>query len=250
MKRFFGALCFVAVFSLFAPARADDAKVNEILDKAIKALGGEEKIGKAEAMTWKAKGKITIEGNENEFTAGATLQGLDRLHAEFEMEINGNKFKAISVLDGDKGWRKLGDQVMEMDKDSVTNEKRNAYLMAAATLVAPLKGKGFKVEAAGEEKIAGKPALGVKATGSDGKDFTLYFDKESGLPVRMVAKVIGWMGEEYTQEINYSNHKEFEGLKRPTKVSVKRDGDPFLDEEVVEFKVLDKVPAETFAELK
>jgi hypothetical protein len=166
------------------------------------------------------------------------------------MEINGNKFKAIAVLNGDKGWRKLGDELIEMDKDAVSNEKRTAYLMAAAALVAPLKGKGFKVETAGEEKVAGKPAVGVKATASDGKDFTLYFDKESGLPVRMVAKVIGWMGEEYTQEINYRDHKEFGGIKRPTKVSVKRDGDPFLEEEVIEFKVLDKVPAETFAELK
>jgi hypothetical protein len=250
MNRFFGALSFVAVLTSLAPARAEDTKANEILDKAIKVLGGEEKLGKAEAMTWKAKGKITIEGNENQFTAGATIQGLDRLHSEFEMEINGNQFKAISVLNGDKGWRKLGDQLMEMDKDAVANEKRTAYLMATAALVAPLKGKSFKVEAAGEEKIAGKPAHGVKATGPDGKDFTLYFDKESGLPVRMVAKVIGWMGDEYTQEITYSDYKDFDGIKRPTKVSVKRDGDPLLEEEVVEFKVLDKVPAETFAELK
>jgi hypothetical protein len=66
----------------------------------------------------------------------------------------------------------------------------------------------------------------------------------------MVAKVIGWMGEEYTQEITYSDHKDFDGIKRPTKVSMKRDGDPFLEEEVVEFKLLDKVPAETFAEPK
>ena len=50
-------------------ARADDAKVTEILDKAIKALGGKEKLAKAEAVTWKAKGKITIEGNENEISS-------------------------------------------------------------------------------------------------------------------------------------------------------------------------------------
>ena len=30
-----------------------------VLDKAINALGGKEKLAKAEAATWKAKGKIT-----------------------------------------------------------------------------------------------------------------------------------------------------------------------------------------------
>ena len=47
----------------------------------------------------------------------------------------------------------------------------------------PLKGKEFKVEALGEESAGGKPAVGVKVTPPDGKEFRLYFDKESGLAI-------------------------------------------------------------------
>jgi hypothetical protein len=86
--------------------------------------------------------------------------------------------------------------------------------------------------------------------GPDGKDFTLYFDKESGLPVRLVAKVIGWRGEEYVQDSTFSDYKDFGGFKKAAKTSIKRDGEDFLEAEITDFKVLDKVPADTFAEPK
>ena len=111
-----------------------------------------------------------------------------------------------------------------------------------------LKGKDFKVESAPETKVGDKPAAGIKVTGPDGKDFTLYFDKESGLPVRTVAKVLGFMGEEFTQETNFTDYKEMAGIKKATKIEAKRDGDAFLSQEILEFKVVDKVPADTFAE--
>ena len=57
-------LLAAAVSHVGAPSRADESQVNQVLDKAIKALGDEEKLSKAEAFTWKSKGKITIEGNQ------------------------------------------------------------------------------------------------------------------------------------------------------------------------------------------
>ena len=90
----------------------------------------------------------------------------------------------------------------------------------------------------------------MKITGPDGKDFTLYFDKESGLPVKMVATVAGFQGQDYTQETLFSDYKDFGGIKKATKVVVKRDGEPFITQELTEFKVLDKVEPDTFTEPK
>ena len=94
------------------------------------------------------------------------------------------------------------------------------------------------------------PAVALKVTGPDGKDFTLYFDKESGLPVRLVAKVVGFNGEEFVQDSTFSDYKDFGGIKKSAKVSVKRDGETFVESEITDFKIIDKVPAETFAEPK
>lgn len=251
MTRLIGVAAAVLAAGLCGAARADDAKdATALLNKAITALGGEEKLAKAGTATWKAKGTITFMGGDNAVTTHTTVRGLDHFRQEFEGEFGGNKVTGVSVLAGDKGWRKFGDNAMEMDKDALANEKRTVYLAVVPVTLLPLKGKGFKVEAAGEDKAGGKPAAGIKATGPDGKPFNLYFDNETGLPVKLVAKVVGFMGDEYTQETTFGEYKEMGGIKKATKLSTKRNGEKFIDLTVSEFKPLDTVPADTFAEPK
>ena len=90
----------------------------------------------------------------------------------------------------------------------------------------------------------------LKITGPDGKDFTLSFDKESGLPVKLVAKVLGFQGHENTAETTFEDYKDFDGIKKATKIEVKRDGETFQKMKITEFKVLDKVDPEAFTEPK
>jgi zinc protease len=227
---------------------ADVKDPNAILDKAIQALGGEEKLSKVKAASWKAKGTITLMGSDNAFTGQTVVQGLSHLRQEFEGDFGGSTFKGVTVLAGDKGWRMFASNRSELDKDALANEKRTVYLMVIPITILPLKGKEFKVEAIGEETTGGKPALGLKATGPDGKEFSLYFDKESGLPVRMVAKVAGFMGDEFTQETTFGDYQEMAGIKKATKIQLRRDGEKFLEQQITEFKLLDQVDAKTFAE--
>jgi hypothetical protein len=251
MKRFLGGIVgTVFVLGLCSAVRADDKDATPIVDKAIKALGGEEKLSKVKATSWKAKGKMTFGGNETDMTIQVTTQGLDQLRQEFEGEAGGNKFQGLFILSGDKGWRKFGDMNTELDKNGIANQKRSAYLAIIPTTLVQLKGKGFKMEAAAEDKVGGKPAAVVKVTGPDGKDFTLFFDKDNGLPVKLVAKVAGFGGNEVTQETTFGNYKEFEGIKKATKIETKRDGEKFQEFEITDFKALDKVDAKTFDEPK
>jgi hypothetical protein len=224
---------------------ADDPKA--IIDKGIQALGGEEKLAKAKAYSWKSKGKIKFGDNDSEFTVEGTVQGLDHLYTKFSGNFMDNKIEAVAVLAGDKGWRTFMGMTMDLEGDMLANEKRNLYLQVIPSTLVPLKDKNFKLEAAKEDKVGDKPAVGVKVTAPDGKDFTIYFDKASGLPVKVVAKVLGFMGEEFTQEAILSSYKEFDGIKKATKSEVMRDGNKFLDSEVTEFKVLDNVDPKTFA---
>src|SRR5215469_1062247 len=77
-------------------AAEDDAKA--VVDKAIKAIGGEAKLGAAKGFTWKTKGKILFGDNENSYTAQTTISGLDRGRSEFEGDFGGNQFKAVTVF--------------------------------------------------------------------------------------------------------------------------------------------------------
>ena len=237
----------LVVSGIAGAARADDAAVNSILDKAIQALGGEAKLSKLEAYSIKSKGTVIFGGNENQLVSESTVAGLDRFRQEFEVGSQGNQFKGVVVLNGDKAWRKQGgNNTAELDAEAITHEKRSVYLQIIPTTILPLKTKAFKVEAAADETVAGNPAVVLKVTGPEGKSFTLAFDKQSGLPVKLEAKVLGFQGAEFTQETTYSVFKGFNGIQRPTRIETKRNGEPFGNVEVIEFKALEKVDPKKF----
>lgn len=233
-----------------ARAQAADDDVKAILDKAIKAVGGSEKLEKAAVLQWKTKGVFIFGGNESEFNGKSTFDGLEKLNSEFEADFGGTAVKAVTVVNGKEGWRMFGGMTMPMDDVTLANEKRLVALQVIPITLVALKGKEFKLASAPEAKVGDKPAAGVKVTDAAGKDFTMYFDKDTGLPVRTVAKVLGFMGEEFVQETNFIDYKEVAGIKKATKIEIRREGETFLKQEILDFKSLDKVPADTFAEPK
>ncbi len=74
------------------------------------------------------------------------------------------------------------------------------------------------------------PAAGIKVIGPERKNFAIYFDKKTGLPVKAVADIPDpeSPGQEFTQETYYSDYKDFGGIKRATKIELKRDGKTFI----------------------
>jgi hypothetical protein len=252
MRRLLGVLVVVAVVTGFGlAARAgDDKAALALVDKGIQALGGADNLKKANAATWKTKGKINFGGNENAFTSTATVQGLDHFRQELEGDFNGNAVKILVVVAGDKAWRGFNGANDALEDDALATQKRGVYLQVVPATLLSLKDKSFKIAALPDEKVGAKPAAGIKVTGPDGKDFKLYFDKDSGLPVKMVATVSGFMGGDFTQETTFDNYKDFGGIKKATKVVSTRDGSKFMESQITDFAVLDKVDPKLFAEPK
>jgi hypothetical protein len=250
MIRFLSAaLLAVLATGLGGACRAEgDKDTKAVLDKAIKALGGEEKLSKVKAATWKGKGTIHIDGAANAFTNQVTAQGLDHYRMELDGDFNGVPGKLVVVVNGDKGWQDFGSMKTEYDKGTLAAQKRAIYLQVIPWTLLPLTGKDFKVKAAGEEKVGDKPAVVLKVTPPDGKEFTIALDKDSGLPVKVAGKVIGFGGNEVTQETMLGAYKEFGGIKKATKIESKRDGQKFLEQEISDFKVVEKVDPKTFDE--
>ena len=240
MKRFLAGAFVVAVTSLGSPVRADDP--NAVIEKAVKAMGGRDKLEKLQATEAKTKGTLNLGGNESPISGQATVQGHDHYRMQFEGEFGGNKIKGMTVINGNKGWRKFGDEVMELDDRSLQGEKRLIYLQLAAGNPTHLSRKGFKVTKADQGAVT--------AIGPDGKEFTIHYDTQTGLPTKLVATVVGFTGEEVKQETTYSDYKDFGGIKKATKTESKRDGEPFLKQELIEFKALERVDPKTFDEPK
>jgi hypothetical protein len=97
--------------------------------------------------------------------------------------------------------------------------------------------------------VADKPAVGVKVSHKDHQDVNLYFDKDSGLLVKMEHKTKAQEegNKEVTQEDIYSDYQDIGGAKIPMKLTILRDGKKYVEGEASEVKAVDKHDEKTFA---
>lgn len=234
-------------FALAAmPVRADEADARKLIEKAVKAHGGQDAIDKLPAVASTFKG--TFHGMGDGIPITGTVSTHDtKQRVELEVEAGGMKIPIVIVVAGDKGWNKLAKDVNEMDKDQLAEANEQAHAAWVATL-APLKGKEFKFETIGELKIEGKETVGVKVSSKGHRDVDLYFDKKSGLLVKTETRVKDDMsGQEVSEESFLTDYKAVQGVQHAMKFTVKRNGKLFLEGETTEVTLSDKFPAETFA---
>ena len=126
---------------------ADEKDATAILDKAIKALGGEEKLSKVKAYSTKIKGVLSFGGNDSDFTATSTHEGLDHFRSEFEGKFGDNDVKGTTVVNGDKGWRKFGDMSMELEGEAA--RQREAFDLSDGPSHADLADEGQGLQGRG-----------------------------------------------------------------------------------------------------
>ena len=133
-------------------ARADDAeKTQALVEKAVKAAGGKEKL--LRAFRWKER-YVIGEGKDGTIRE-ATLRPPD-------------------------GWFKGATNIASGNAD----RSDKTYLVWAWTL-APLLEKDSKLTLLPDVQVDGKPAAGLRLTRIDRRDLSLYFDAESGRLARI-----------------------------------------------------------------
>jgi hypothetical protein len=226
-----------------AAARGDDqADGKALVDKAIKAMGGEAKLAKYKAMNTKGKGTILTPG-EVAFTEESWWQPPGQYRFEMELDLAGTKVRQVFVFDGEKGWIKLGDKTEEMSKDMHAAFTDYFRALRLGFNLTELKGDGVKLSPLGEIKIGDREALGVQVVRKGQRDVNLYFDKETGLPAKseITAKEVFGGDQEVAHEFFFSDFKEYEGIKVHTKVRWVKDGKKYLERELTDIKGEEKL---------
>lgn len=241
-----GSLVLGLVLAGGGLAADDQADVKGILDKAIKATGGEETLAKYKAVTWKGKGKINLMGTEIEFTIEAAVQPPKQSRGRSEGDFSGTKFERLQVVNGDKGWVSLMGNVDEMPAAQLAAAKEDLYAGWVATLL-PLRDPAFKLVPLGESQVADRPAVGVKVSHKDHKDISLYFDKQKGWLVKAQRRATDMMGQEVDQETFFSDYKEAKGVQHARKQLTKRDGTVFLEIAITDYTPVEKLDDKLFA---
>jgi len=238
------ALSIVCVLGLHA--RADD-DVKAVIEKAIKAHGGEQNLTKYQATQQTAKGVLSLQGMDLEFTATISNQLPDKVREEIHLKLMGQKIDVVRVFNGKDGWESAMGTTRDFGDAEMKEAKNNMFENYAESLVPLLKDKDLTVKLIGDDKVDGKPVVGIKVSGKDEKEVKLYFDKDSGLLLKSERKGLGPSGVEVVSEAFNYDYKDVNGVKQPTKQVAKHDGAKFIELTITDIKVLEKLEDSTFA---
>lgn len=201
------------LFVLLAPsASASEKEARSLLDRAIQAHGGTDALKKAAAFTATAKGTRHVAGREVAYTRKQQAKLPTQLRQEITL---GERVATTVVLDGDKARQIEGGKTIDLKAPRLKELQAEADVLWLATLV-PLTKQGVTLSLVKEAKVNGAEAAGLKAVRKGHADTMLYFDKQSGLLVK-ISRRATLAGKELEQEWVYSGHKSFGGVKRPTK---------------------------------
>lgn len=235
----------VVAGSAKAVLAADESR--ELLERGIKAHGGEALLAKYPAMTAQMKGTYYGQGAAIDFSGEVATQGADQRKAVIDTEAGGMKLRIVHLVNRDKAWVKYNDAAMELEDDDLADAKEEAYSEWVATLT-PIKGPAFTLSIVGEVRIDNRPALGITASSKDHRDVNLFFDKESGLLVKIEKRVKDETSrQEVTEETFLSEFKAIQETKQATKFIVKRDGKLYIDGELTDIQPLEKLDESVFA---
>jgi hypothetical protein len=225
------------------------SEARALIDKAIKAHGGEANLNKFKAFSVKWEGKRKAENQYWNATTVVTFQMPERVRYDSDMQNpNGTTITITRVVTGNKGWQGVGTRSRDLPEALVTQTLDEMYAFWVASLV-PLRDKEFDLSFVGENTVEGKEALGALVSRKGRADVILYFDKKSGLLLKSERRAKEG-GVEFTAESFFSDYKAFGGVMWPTKRIDKRDGKD-LDEgsgkvEMSDFQAIEKLDEKLF----
>jgi len=216
-------------------------KETELLDKAIKAHGGADALTKSQTAIRNAQGTLTFGENTTNFTDRLTLALPDRWRYEGLVGAS----RVLIVFNKDKAWNSTGGMANEVTDKALAEIKDVAYLTYLQTIV-PLKSDRFTLAVAAEEQVNGKKALGLRVSSKGGPDAVMYFDAETSLLVKILVAEASQGGAKVKKEIYYTDHKEFGGVKLPTRQTEYLNGKKYSDVKEASYRFQDKVDDKLF----
>jgi RNA polymerase sigma factor (sigma-70 family) len=222
------------------PPAGEEAAIQAILARAVKALGGDKGAKNLQAFTWKTRMEVKGEVLGSVTTVEYSVAYPSRMRMVVQQKNRtGTVLDYERVIDGDRGWDVIDGKRHDFPKGELQRIKERLYADWVAK-VYPLQGQGFQLSLLGDRTIRGKPAVGIRVTSAGHEDIYLYFDKKSGLPLKRQWGFKGWLyGEAMVkEEVYYEDYREVTGVKYPGKLLTFENG-----RRTTEFETVSYTPA-------
>jgi hypothetical protein len=217
---------------------ADEAlpKAETILDRYVEVTGGKEAYQKRHTEI--ATGTV-------EFAAAGLKGTVTRYSAEPDKNYSTLEIEGVGKIEmgvtGGVAWEKSA-----MMGARVKSGEEKAQAVRESTMNAPLVWRKLysKAVTEGVEPVSGEDCYKVVVTPAEGKPETMYFEKKSGLLVKVNTVAVNQMGE-IPVDISVSDYRDFSGILTPTKTVQKAGGQEFSIT-LQSVKVNEEIPADRF----
>jgi outer membrane lipoprotein-sorting protein len=208
------AVLAAALVALAVPVWAQTA--DEVVEKHIAALGGRAALGKLTSQVATGTISVSVQGNELGGAMEIYHKAPNKSRTYFKLDLTAMGAGEMVVDQRFDGKVAFESNSMQGDRE-ITGSRLKA--LENSTFPTPLldyKAAGAKVELTGKEKVDGRDAYVVLFTPKAGPASKQFFDAESYLLVRSVAKMdIPEMGGEVEQMTDISDYRLIDGVKVP-----------------------------------
>src|SRR5262245_50527207 len=240
-------LAAIAILVVVLPATADD-KAQGVVERAIKAHGGEENLKKLRAVRIKVEGTMTLAPGQPAlaFTLEDTWQMPDKYRSSSSFRLMDKDITQKQVLDGETGWAQVNGRTEDMPKEALAEMREQKYAEDLDRL-GFLGDKALEISGPDEAKVNGQPAAVVRVKTKGHRDVKLYFDAASGLLVKREHDVQDpATGDLVTQEVVFADFRDNGGVQHWTTITVLRAGKKVIEAKLKELEFLDKVDQTVF----
>jgi hypothetical protein len=234
----------VSVSVIQAPVAEKPAAV---IQRAIRAHGGEANLKRLKAAHTKADGIIAM-GAGVPFTQEAFYELPGRLKEIQVLETNGQKRVVTIVVDGDRGWLNTNGQTVPLGATVLEELREAIHLIQVNRLVSLVEDRRFRLSNVQETQVEGVPAYNLRVSAAGHRDVDLYFSKETGLLIKVERRMrdLGSM-KEFAEARMYSEFLDANGIRIPRKTVVFRDGKEFMRAQVAEVSFLENLEQRVFS---
>jgi len=241
------AFAGVVLGALFVHAQ-EGADLKAVIKKAIEAHGGEKALAKYQGGISKFKGTMDLLNMKIDVTGESAFQKPDKMKNVMTLEIMNKSIAITQVFDGKKFWLSTAGNTMEITDEKLLKEVKESLQVEGANSFMAFLEKPYELSAIGEVKVKGKDAIGIRISKKGQRDFSLFFDKKTNLVVKTEMRAYDAMsGQEITQEKYIIGYQDKQGMKIAKRVEIHKDGNLFMDIEITDVQVVEKLDDTHFA---
>jgi hypothetical protein len=233
---------------LATPLRGAD-EGRSVVKKGIEAIGGQSKAERLKRARARLTAKVTQGDVRFSITQTMSVELPSRLKSQAKLQFPEGEKQQTQVVDGDHGWLSAEGRVLPLRGPQLAELQESLYTTRVESLYPLLDESAFRLTAEGEIEVAGRPAVGVKVTCPGRTDIQLYFDKQTGLLVKLHRESLDrFTRRDLSQDTYYSDYKSIDGLMRPTRIMIHMNGRKAMDCTVEEWEFVDEFDAKEFAQ--